>query len=156
MSNEQQIHNLIARYPHYVDQARFDKVGDLFANGKIISPGNVMEGKEGVVSQLRKNLQVYTDGTLRTAHLPTNTVLDIQEDANKAMAVSYLTILQADAERGLSLQPIAVGRYHDTFKRVDGNWEFSVRELIITLAGDLSHHAAPNTIDNQIIEKRGK
>lgn len=91
MSNEQQIHNLIARYTHYVDQARFDKVGDLFANGKIISPGNVMEGKEGVVSQLSKNLQVYTDGT-----------------------------------------------------------------LIITLAGDLSHHAAPNTIDPQTIENRGK
>jgi len=28
-----------------------------------------------------------------------------------------------------------VGRYHDTFKRVDGRWEFSVKELITTLAG---------------------
>lgn len=156
MSNEQQIHNLIALYTHYVDQARFDKVGDLFANGKIISPGNVMEGKEGVVSQLNKNLQVYPDGTLRTAHLTTNTVLDIQEDTDEATAVSYLTILQADAERGLSLQPIAVGHYHDTFKRVDGKWEFSVRELIITLAGNLSHHAAPNNIDTQRIENSGK
>src|SRR5690606_3007920 len=63
-------------------------------------------------------------------HLTTNTVLDILADKNEATAVSYLTILQADAERGLSLQPIAVGRYHDTFKRVDGKWEFSVRELI--------------------------
>jgi hypothetical protein len=156
MSNEQQIHNLIARYTHYVDQAKFDKVGDLFANGKIIAPGNVMEGKEGVVSQLSKNLQVYEDGTLRTAHLTTNTILDIHEDTNEATSVSYLTILQADAERGLSLQPIAVGRYHDTFRRVDGQWEFSVRELIITLAGDLSHHAAPNTIDPQRIESNKK
>jgi len=155
MSNEQQIQNLIARYTHYVDQARFDKVGDLFANGKIISPGNVMEGKEAIVSQLSKNLQVYADGTLRTAHVTTNTVLDILADKNEATAVSYLTILQVDDERGLSLQPIAVGRYYDTFKRVDGKWEFSVRELIITLAGDLSHHAAPNTIDPQIIKTAG-
>lgn len=154
MSNEQQIHNLIARYTHYIDQASFDKVGDLFANGKIISPGNVMEGKEEVVSQLSKNLQVYADGSLRTAHLTTNTVLDIQEDTDEATAVSYLTILQADAERGLFLQPIAVGRYHDTFRRVDGQWAFSVRELVITLAGDLSHHAAPNTIDPKTIEKK--
>lgn len=156
MSSEQQILNLIAQYTHYVDQAKFDKVGDLFANGKIISPGNVMEGKESVVSQLSKNLQVYADGTLRTAHLTTNTVLDIREDKNEASAVSYLTILQADAERGLTLQPIAVGRYHDKFKRVDGKWEFSVRELLITLAGDLSHHAVPNTIDYQTIENKGK
>lgn len=156
MSNDQQIQNLIAKYTHYVDQARFDKVGDLFANGKIISPGTMMEGKEAVVSQLSKTLQAYADGTLRTAHLTTNTVLDILEDKNEAIAVSYLTILQADTERGLSLQPIAVGRYHDTFKRVDGNWEFSVRELIITLAGNLSHHAVPNRIDPQTIENTGK
>ncbi|WP_278248025.1 nuclear transport factor 2 family protein [Flavobacterium johnsoniae] len=88
--------------------------------------------------------------------MTTNTVLDIMEDKNQATALSYLTILQADAERGLSLQPIAVGRYHDTFKHVDGKWEFSVRELFITLAGDLSHHAVPNTIDPKIIEKREK
>lgn len=113
-----------------------------------------MEGKEEVISQLSKNLQVYTDGTLRTAYLTTNTVLDIQEDTDEATAVSYLTILQADTKRGLSLQPIALGRYHDAFKRVDGRWEFSVRELIITLAGDLSHHAAPNTIDPQKVENR--
>lgn len=156
MSSEQQILNLIAQYTHYVDQAKFDRVGDLFANGKIISPGNLMEGKEEIVGQLSKNLQVYADGTLRTAHLTTNTVLDIREDKNEATSVSYLTILQADAERGLSLQPIAVGRYHDTFKRVDGKWEFSVRELLITLAGDLSHHAVTNTIDYQTIENKGK
>jgi len=35
MSSEQQIQNLIDRYTHYVDQPRFDKVGDLFADGKI-------------------------------------------------------------------------------------------------------------------------
>ncbi|WP_083572275.1 nuclear transport factor 2 family protein [Flavobacterium johnsoniae] len=64
MSSEQQIQNLIGRYTHYVDQARFDKIGDLFANGKIISPRNVIEGRKEVISQLSKNLQVYADGTL--------------------------------------------------------------------------------------------
>jgi len=47
-----------------------------------------MEGKEEMVSQLSKNLQVYADGTLQTAHLTTNTVLDIQEDTNEDTAVS--------------------------------------------------------------------
>ncbi|MEN4759142.1 nuclear transport factor 2 family protein [Chryseobacterium sp. C39-AII1] len=156
MSSEQQILNLIAQYTHYLDQAKFDQVGELFANGKIISPGTVMEGKDGVASQLSKNLQVYADGTLRTAHITTNTVLDIQEEKNKASAVSYLTIMQVDPERGFPLQAIAGGRYHDLFKYVEGKWEFSVRELIITLVGDLSHHATPNSIDLQTIEKSGK
>lgn len=151
MSNEQQILNLIAQYTHYVDQAQFDKVGELFAEGKLLSPGQVMEGKEGVASQLKKNLQVYADGTPRTAHLTTNTILDIQEDKDEATAVSYLTILQDDSERGFPLQPIAVGKYNDTFKRKNGQWQFSVRELTITLAGDLSHHANPEVIDTSKI-----
>ncbi|MGS2738251.1 nuclear transport factor 2 family protein [Sinomicrobium sp. M5D2P17] len=146
MSNEQEILNLIARYTHYVDQGDFDAVGSLFTDGKIIAAGGSMEGKEGVAKQLTKNLQVYTDGTPRTAHVTTNTVLDIQEGKDQASAVSYLTIYQQDQERDFPLQPIAVGRYHDTFQRKNGQWHFSLRELIITLAGDLSHHANPEVI----------
>lgn len=156
MSNEQQILNLIAQYTHYVDQAQFDKVGELFADGKLLSPGQVMEGKEGVANQLEKNLQVYADGTLRTAHLTTNTVLNIDEEKDEATAVSYLTILQDDSERGFPLQPIAVGKYNDTFKRKNGQWQFSVRELTITLAGDFTHHAKTNVINLETIENNGK
>ena len=156
MSNEQQLLNLIAQYTHYIDQAKFDKAGELFANGKIITPYSVMEGKESVAKQLDKNLQVYADGTLRTAHVTTNTVLDIQENKDEATAVSYLTIFQQDADRDFPLQPIAIGRYHDLFKRTDGKWYFSVRELIITLTGDLSHHAKPGTTDPNTIENNGK
>lgn len=155
MSNEQQILNLIGQYTHYLDQADFEKVGKLFTNGKIIAPGSSMEGREGVANQLKKNIQVYPDGTLRTAHVTTNVVLDIQEEKNEATAVSYLTILQQDAERGLALQPIAAGRYHDVFKRINNTWYFSIRELIITLAGDLSHHALAGSIDLETIEKKG-
>jgi hypothetical protein len=150
MSNEQQILNLIGQYTHYLDQGNFEKVGELFADGKIIAPGNIMEGKESIAKQLAQNLQVYTDGTPRTAHVTTNTVMDIQKD--EATAVSYLTIFQQDAERDFPLQPILVGRYHDIFKKTNNNWHFYVRELTITLAGNLSHHAASNIIDSKTIE----
>lgn len=156
MTNEQQILNLIGQYTFYVDQAQFDKVGELFANGKIISSGSTMEGKDGVAKQLDKNLQVYSDGTPRTAHITTNTVLEIQEGKNEATAVSYLTIFQKDADRDFPLQAIAIGRYHDVFKKTEGKWYFSVRELIITLAGDLTHHAKPDTVNPTTIEQNGR
>lgn len=155
MNSERQILNLIALYTHYVDDAQFDKVGELFTNGKIIAAGTIMEGRTGVRNQLGKNLQVYADGTLRTAHVTTNTYLEIQEDKDEATTVSYLTILQDDAERGLPLQPILVGRYHDVFRRTGDTWHFSVRELIITLVGDISHHAAPESVKTNTIEQHG-
>lgn len=153
MSNEQQILNLIGQYTHYLDQGDFEKVGELFADGKIIASGNIMEGKENIAKQLAQNLQVYADGTPRTAHVTTNTVLNIKED--EATPVSYLTIFQQDAECGFPLQPVAVARYHDAFKKTNDKWRFSVRELVITLVGDLSHHAAPNTIDLKTIKNYG-
>lgn len=156
MSNEQQIQNLISLYTHYLDNGQFDKLGELFSQGKIVAPGNIMVGKGAIFSQLSRNIQVYSDGTPRTAHVTTNTVLDIQEDKSEATAVSYLTIFQDDSARGLPLQPIAIGRYHDLFKLSNGRWQFSVRELVITLAGDLSHHAAPNTIHPDTIESNGR
>lgn len=128
MSNEQQILNLIAQYTHYVNQGAFDKVGELFAEGKLLSPGQVTEGKDGVANQMKQNMQIYDDGTPRTSHLNTNTILDIREDKDEATAstYSYLTIMQDDGKRGFSLPSIAVGRYNDTFIRKNGKWQFSI------------------------------
>lgn len=143
MSNEQEILNLIGQYTHFLDKGDFDGVGNLFAEGKIITTGSSMEGKEAISKKLTEDLQVYSDGTTRTAHVTTNTVLDIQEEKDQASAVSYLTIYQQDDERDFPLQPIMIGKYHDTFKRKNGQWHFSVREVVITFTGDLSHHAKP-------------
>jgi len=38
------------------------------------------------------------------------------------------------------LQPIIVGRYHDTFRQIDGEWQFARRHLFTDLIGDLSNH----------------
>jgi hypothetical protein len=40
----------------------------------------------------------------------------------------------------LPLQAIIAGRYHDTFRRVEGRWWFDTREMFVDLTGDLSHH----------------
>ncbi len=143
MSNEQQILNLIAQYAHYVDQGAFDKVGELFAEGTLLSPGQELKGKESVANQLKQNLQIFADGTPRTAHLNTNTVLNIEEEKDEATAVStsYLTILPEEGEKGFSFQSIAVGRYDDTFIRKNGQWHFSVRKVTISLVSTPSKDA---------------
>lgn len=141
ISSERAIQNLIAQYTHFLDKGDFAGVAKLFKHGKITSVGLIAEGSEVVEHHLHENLQVYPDGTPRTAHVTTNTLLHINATDDSATASSYMTIFQQDEARSFQLQPITIGRYEDTFSRIDGEWYFTQREVLLTLMGDLSHHA---------------
>jgi len=149
MNNERAILNLIAQYTHYVDQAQFDNVGQLFAKGKLITSFNSPEGKEQVSKHMDNNLQVYADGTLRTSHVTTNIVLNIDEATETATAQSYLTLFQANPDKGFPLQAILTGTYHDQFALADGAWYFVSRELVVGLVGDISNHAKAGSSEAQ-------
>lgn len=141
MNSERAILNLIGLYTHYMDNAEFGKVGELFTNGTLVTSFNSPKGKEQVEKHLTENLQVYPDGTLRTSHVTTNIVLDINEAASVATSVSYLTLFQQNTDKDFPLQAILTGRYHDRFRLTDDSWHFESRELVVTLLGDISHHA---------------
>jgi hypothetical protein len=87
---------------------------------------------------LRENVIVYEDGTPRTKHITTNTVVEVDEEGGTAVARSYFTVLQALPD--LPLRPIASGRYEDRFERREGEWLFVERRVRTDLVGDLSHH----------------
>jgi hypothetical protein len=82
--------------------------------------------------------RVHGDGTLRTRHLATNAMIDIDEAADRATARSYFVVLQATDR--LPFQPIAGGRYEDRFERVDGEWRFAERLIHVDQIGDMSQH----------------
>jgi 3-phenylpropionate/cinnamic acid dioxygenase small subunit len=81
--------------------------------------------------------KVHADGTLRTRHLTTNVIVDIDEPANTATARSAFVVFQATP--GLPLQPIVAGRYHDAFAR-DGDWRFARRHILLEQIGDVHEH----------------
>jgi hypothetical protein len=153
ISSEREIENLIAQYTHYLDAANFAGVAGLFKYGKIISDGLVADGTAHIEQHLTENLQVYPNGTPHTAHVTTNTVLKIDADDQTATASSYMTIFQQDLEREFPLQPIIIGRYEDTFARVDGIWWFKERNLLMSLLGDYTHHARPDGQSSKNLHK---
>jgi hypothetical protein len=40
----------------------------------------------------------------------------------------------------LPLQPIVAGRYHDSFHRIDDEWWFDIRMILVDLIGDMTQH----------------
>jgi ketosteroid isomerase-like protein len=133
--------NLLYRYGELIDRGDFDGVADLL--------GDVVITVEGVPGEQRGRptiLAMYVDwtrrydddGTPHTRHLISNPIVEVDEVAGSATIRSSYTVFQG--VDGLPLQPIIIGRYHDTFAKVDGEWRYDRRHLFTDLVGDLSHH----------------
>ncbi len=136
------ITTLLYRYTEYIDAADFDAIGDLFAHGKITTRGmsGATEGRDAVRDLFKSTNKVHADGTLRTRHLCTNVIVDIDESAGTATARSSFLVLQATKD--LPLQPIVAGRYRDRFERSAGKWRFAEREMSVEQVGDVHEHLA--------------
>jgi len=134
-----EIENLVYAYAERIDAGDLAGVAELFRHGRIeAAPGVVVEGVDAVRKLYESSTRLYDDGTPRTRHVTTNVIVEVDDGADTATArSSYTVVQQTDA---LPLQPIIVGRYRDTFHRVDGRWCFDTRKMFVDLTGDLSHH----------------
>lgn len=141
MDDADAIRNLLGTYGERIDRGDFDGVGELFAHGALADEGGrvLAAGADAVAAFYRAGTQLH-DGSPRTTHQVSGTVLEIDADGQGATARSAYVVLQQTAV--LPLQPIITGRYHDRFSRRDDGWHFAERRFSVTLVGDLRHHLA--------------
>jgi len=134
-----EIRNLLGTYCERMDLGDFDGIGDLFAHGRIADEhGNpIADGAAAVASFYRQGTQLH-DGSPRTKHLVSNSVLDVDEPTGVARVRSSYVVFQQAGD--LPLQAIIAGRYQDTFERSGDRWRFTERRFLVDLLGDLSRH----------------
>ncbi len=138
-SDERAILDLLGRYCELQDAADMREVSALFAHATYRSlDGPSCSGADEVYALKTHHDQVHADGTLRTQHVTTNTIVDVAPDRCNATTRSYFTVLQAT--EGLPFQVVIAGRYHDTFEKAGDQWRFTDRLIISDLVGDLSRH----------------
>ncbi|MFE3737005.1 nuclear transport factor 2 family protein [Streptomyces sp. NPDC059134] len=139
LSSARQIENLIARYSHLVDEGDFAEFGALFDEADFVFGEVSIRGEKAIADVIGSTLVVHDDGTLRTRHITTNLLIEVNEDEDSAVARSYYNILQS-VPGLLPLQMVAGGRYRDRFERRDGLWSFARREITIDFTGDTRFH----------------
>lgn len=140
IDSARQIENLLYTYAERIDLGDLDGLAALFAHGRIEAAIGAPPfiGHDGVRAMFDAATRLYDDGTPRTKHVTTNAIIEVDDGAGVGSSRSYYTVFQqTDA---LPLQPIIAGRYHDTFHRVDGEWCFDVRIMLVDLVGELSQH----------------
>ena len=143
MDDARRIENLLYTYAERIDAGDLEGVADLFAHGRIAAapdatPEQTFEGRERVLALYRGSTRLYEDGTPHTKHVTTNVIVEVGAEAPRANARSYYTVFQKAGDA--PLQPIICGRYHDSFRRLDGQWWFDTRIMFVDLVGDLSRH----------------
>ncbi len=141
MEDTRCIENLIYRYAERIDNGDLEAVAELFRDAEIISPAHNVRrsGYHEVLNMYQQSCRLYeTTGTPQTKHLTSNVIIELDQCGSEASARSYYTVIQATEQ--LPLQPIISGRYRDRFQKVDGQWRFASREMIVDLVGDCSAH----------------
>lgn len=130
------IHELLYRYAELVDAGDFDGVGALLARGSFAG----VAGAERIATLFATTTKRHPDhgNTPRTRHLVLNPIVEI--DGDTAAARSTFCVVQATET--VPLQPIVVGRYHDTFGRDADGWYFTARQVDVEHIGDISAHLA--------------
>jgi 3-phenylpropionate/cinnamic acid dioxygenase small subunit len=142
------IESLIYRYAQLQDQTDLAAVAELFRYGAFIvdKVPTPFRGSDVVLAMKSAHDRMYGDGTLRTKHVTTNVLVEVDEGSTTAGARSYFVVYQQTDD--FPLQPIMAGRYHDTFARIDGTWWFDERLVLTDLIGDISRH----TVDSPMVE----
>jgi 3-phenylpropionate/cinnamic acid dioxygenase small subunit len=143
MEDSRCIENLIYSYAERIDNGDLEGVAELFRDAEIVSTvHNVRRtGFDEVLEMYQLSCRLYeTTGTPLTRHLTTNVIIEVDENGRNASARSYYTVIQATDS--LPLQPIISGRYKDLFHKVkvENQWRFSSREMLVDLIGDCSAH----------------
>lgn len=133
------IESLIFRYARFVDTARWEELGQLFAAAQVTAnkTDQVLTGAVAVRDYWKAINRTHENGTLCTHHVVTN--LEFEDAPGGAVHVrSAFTVFQATPK--LPLQPIACGRYEDTFDKADGAWRFRSKHIDVTLVGNMKEH----------------
>src|SRR5206468_5661153 len=112
------IRNLLGRYCELMDAGDWPGLADLLGHAVLtdFDGHEAARGRDGVLRLYRDGTQTY-DGSPRTRHLTTNSVIEVDEATGTATARSSFDVFQA--VDGLRLQPIAAGRYRDRFTQAD-------------------------------------
>ncbi len=77
------ITSLLFRYTEHMDAADFDAVAEMFADAILTNEGveGSVKGGDAIARLYRRTNRVHDDGTLRTRHLTSNVIVDIDERA---------------------------------------------------------------------------
>ncbi|MET0757029.1 MAG: nuclear transport factor 2 family protein [Mycobacterium sp.] len=136
------ITELLYRYAELVDAGDFDGVGRLLGRATFAGTrSSEVSGAAAIAALFAKTTRRFPDfGTPRTRHLVLNPVVELTAERTATARSTFCVVQATDT---VSLQPIVVGRYFDSFScdpTDPAGWYFTERRVDVEMVGDVSAH----------------
>lgn len=127
------IRHLIYTYAFHLDKREYPKVASLLADATVSLSWPAENVEERGIRGIEAIERFYSnafEGRRPSRHVITNLIIDLDESGEAASVYSYLTSV------GHPPQPPSVllsGHYEDRFTKVDGEWRFSRKDIVVEL-----------------------
>lgn len=122
MTDEEMVVQLVHRHAQLTDDGDVEARVALYTDdGEVIGIDQVPHrGREAV----RAAFQALTSPDRTGKHITSNTIVDVNGD--EAVATTDFAFFRVTAD---GVAPLAIGRYHDSFRRTPEGWRFTRREI---------------------------
>jgi len=160
------IRELIDSYGSLYDDGRLEEFGELFATDAQMTidpdPGFFelpLVGRDDIREKMGERYAVVSAAAAQRRHVTTNTIFKSLSQT-EASTESFGTILSA--EKGGEPELRATGVYYDTFTKVDGEWRFQTRNLVLdgikqdkSQASESAADPEMSSIEKEIVDEIG-
>lgn len=148
LAAHREIEQKIYRMGYALEDGDFAEVGRLLRHATFGADRigrAVIRGETEIREQYARTNRTYPGRGRATREMYTNVLVDIDLERETARSTTAYTVAQQvpDSDRPFAL--LVAGRYEDEWRRIDGEWHWTDRYIVVQFKNDLDAHMHPGS-----------
>jgi hypothetical protein len=148
LAAHREIEQKIYRMGYALEEGDFERVGELLRHATFGADRigrRVFRGREAIRDQYARTNITYPDHGRATREIYTNVLIDVDLDAGTARSTTAYTVAQQTPDGASPFALLVAGRYEDEWGRIDGEWHWTDRYVVVQFRNDLDRHMKPGS-----------
>ena len=145
LAAHRQIEQKIYRMGYALENGDFELVGELLRHATFGADRlgrKIMQGSQAIRDQYTRTNISYPGHGRATRELYTNVLIEIDLDTGTARSKTAYTVAQQIPETDSRFELLVAGRYEDEWTRIEGEWHWTDRYIVVQFKNDLDRHMA--------------
>lgn len=140
-----QIEQKIYRMGYALEDGDFELVGELLRHATFGADRigrKILKGSQAIRDQYARTNITYPGHGRATREMYTNVLIEIDLDAETARSTTAYTVAQQIPDADSRFELLVAGRYEDEWARIEGEWHWTDRFIVVQFKNDLDRHMA--------------
>lgn len=148
LAAHREIEQKIYRMGYALEDGDFALVGRLLRHATFGADRigrRVMQGEEAIRAQYTRTNITYPDHGRATREVYSNVLVEINLDAGTAQSTTAYTVAQQTPDGRSPFALLVAGRYEDEWAKIEGEWHWTDRYIVVQFKNDLDRHMTPGS-----------